>query len=156
MLTIKNSKFNKSRIVAMSASLTEACAVLMGRIHLLTNDDDYFFKNRDGSRRSKGTVSDRFRELLWESNIPYRGKGYGPRLHDLRHSFCCHALKNMSESGIDMYCSLPVLSTFIGHSSITATERYLRLTEEFYPDIAQKAHTSFLSVYPEVYRADAN
>ena len=154
VLTIRNSKFNKSRLVVMSASLTEACTALMSKIHLLTNDDDYFFKNRDGSQRNKGTVSDRFRELLWESNIPYRGKGYGPRLHDLRHSFCCHALKQMSQSGIDMYCSLPVLSTFIGHSSIKATERYLRLTEEFYPDIVQKMNTSLTSVYPEVYRAD--
>jgi len=154
VLTIRNSKFNKSRLVSMSSSLIEVCSQLCNSIHMIADDDDYFFKNRDGSRRDKGTISKFFRELLWISGIPYRGKGYGPRLHDVRHSFCCHALKKMSESGIDMYCSLPVLSTFIGHSSITATEQYLRLTEEFYPDITQKTRASFPSVYPEVYRVE--
>jgi len=155
VLIIRNSKFNKSRLVAMSSSLVEACSQLSDAIHMLSGSDDYFFKNRDGSRRNKGTVSKQFRELLWASGIHYRGKGHGPRLHDVRHSFCCHALKKMSDCGIDMYCSLPVLSTFIGHSSITATEQYLRLTEEFYPDIAQKTHASFPSVYPEVYHVEA-
>jgi integrase len=155
VLTIRNSKYNKSRLVVMSPSLVEACFQLSNKIHIIADGDDYFFKNRNGSRRSKNTVSTRFRELLWVSGISYRGKGYGPRLHDVRHSFCCHALKSMSESGIDMYCSLPVLSTFVGHSTIKATEQYLRLTEEFYPDVAQKTHASFPSVYPEVYRVEA-
>jgi integrase len=156
VLTIKSSKFNKSRLVAMSPSLAEVCSKLSDTIHVFADDDDFFFKNRDGSRRSHKTVADRFRELLWASDIPYRGKGYGPRLHDVRHSFCCHTLRKMSDSGIDMYCSLPVLSTFIGHSSITATEQYIRLTEEFYPDIAQRTRTSFPSVYPEVYYGEAD
>jgi len=156
VLTIRNGKFNKSRLVVMSESLTEACVGLMKKIHLCAGDDDFFFKNRDGSRRDKGTVSDRFREILWESGIPYRGKGFGPRLHDIRHCFCCHALKQMSDAGIDMYCALPVLSTYVGHSSITATERYLRLTEEFYPDVSAKVMSATSKVYPEVYMVETN
>ncbi|MEN6318636.1 MAG: tyrosine-type recombinase/integrase [Syntrophaceae bacterium] len=156
VLTIRNGKFNKSRLVVMSESLTEACAGLMKKIHLLADGEDFFFKNRDGSRRDKGTASDRFREILWESGIPYRGKGFGPRLHDVRHCFCCHSLKQMSDAGIDMYCALPVLSTYIGHSSITATERYLRLTEEFYPDVSAKVMSAAPKVYPEVYMIEAN
>lgn len=156
VLTIRNGKFNKSRLVVMSNSLTEACAFLMKKIHFCANGDDFFFKNRDGSRRDKRTISERFREILWESGIPYRGKGFGPRLHDLRHCFCCHALKQMSDAGIDMYCALPVLSTYVGHSSITSTERYLRLTEEFYPDISAKVMSAIPKVYPEVYMIEAN
>jgi len=59
----------------------------------------------------------------------------------------------MSESGIDMYCALPVLSTYVGHSSIQSTEQYLRLTEEFYPEVTQKTGAR---VYPEVYLVEAN
>jgi len=84
-LTVRNGKFNKSRLVAMSPSLIDACTKLMGKIHLGADDDDFFFKNRDGSRRSKLTVGKRFREILWASGIPYRGKGIGPRLHDVRY-----------------------------------------------------------------------
>lgn len=156
VLTVKSGKFNKTRLVVMSESLTAACIDLKNKIHIGEVDSDYFFKNRDGAKRSKRTISDRFRELLWESGIPYRGKGSGPRLHDLRHCFCCHALKQMSDAGIDLYCALPVLSTYVGHSSIKATEQYIRLTEEFYPDIASKVRDAASQVYPEVYRIEAD
>jgi len=151
VLTVRNGKFNKSRLVAMSPSLTEICSSLMDMIHVGASGDNFFFENRNGAKRSKSTVAQRFREILWESGIPYRGKSFGPRLHDVRHSFCCHALKKMSDSGIDMYCALPVLSAYIGHSSIQATEQYLRLTKEFYPDITQKTRVTGAQVYPEVY-----
>jgi integrase len=155
-VTIRNGKFNKTRLVAMSGSLTTLCTKLNRRIHIVSNENSFFFKNRDGSRRSKWTVSGRFRELLWESGIPYRGKGIGPRLHDLRHSFCCHALKQMSDSGIDLYCALPVLSAYVGHSSIKATEKYLRLSEEIFPDIMSRMQNMDTGIYPEVYKIETD
>ena len=155
-IVVRSGKFNKSRMVVMAPSLTGCCVDLKQKIHPNSTEIDFFFKNRDGSRRSKGTVSSRFKELLWESDIPYRGKGYGPRLHDLRHSFCCHSLKQMSDAGIDLYCALPVLSAYVGHSSISATEQYLRLTEQFYPDITGRVGKTSLQVYPEVYKIEAN
>jgi integrase len=156
ILTIIGGKNNRSRLVAMSESVKDACGCLMRKIHFGANGGDYFFKNRDGTKRSKYTVYQQFREILWASGIAYRGKGFGPRLHDLRHCFCCHALKQMSNAGIDMYCALPVLSAYIGHSSITSTERYLRLTEEFYPDVSEKVRMAAPQVYPEVYMVEAD
>ena len=153
---IRGGKNNKSRLVAMSPSLTVFCSDLKQKIHKDSSGADYFFKNRDGSRRDKDTVYDQFRELLWKSDIPYRGKGYGPRLHDLRHSFCCHSLKQMSDAGIDLYCALPVLSAYVGHSSIKSTEKYLRLTEQFFPDIAARIESTYINVYPEVYRIETD
>jgi integrase len=156
ILTIRGGKNNRSRLVAISESVKDACGCLMRKIHFGANGGDYFFKNRDGTKRSKKAVYDRFREILWASGIAYRGKGFGPRLHDLRHCFCCHALKQMSNAGIDMYCALPVLSAYVGHSSITSTERYLRLTEEFYPDVSEKVRVAAPQIYPEVYMVEAD
>jgi integrase len=156
ILTIRGGKNNKSRLVAMSETVKDACDYLMRKIHFGANSGDYFFKNRDGTKRCQETVYGQFREILWASGIAYRGKGFGPRLHDLRHCFCCHTLKQMSNGGIDMYCALPVLSAYIGHSSITATERYLRLTQEFYPDVSEKVRVAAPQVYPEVYMVEAD
>jgi len=153
---IRNGKSNKSRLIVMAPSLTGACSDLKLKIHQTSIGSDFFFKNRDGSRRDKGTVYGQFRELLWISGIPYRGKGYGPRLHDIRHSFCCHSLRQMSNAGIDLYCALPVLSAYIGHSSISATEKYLRLTEEFFPDIIARMENVYSQVYPEVYKVETD
>lgn len=154
VLTIKKSKFGKDRLVPMSESLNSQCKTLYTQIHGNSTENDYFFKNKDGERRSERTVYWRFRELLWESSIPYLGKGKGPRLHDLRHVFCCHSLKEMSDAGIDLYCALPVLSTYVGHSSITSTEKYLRLTAEFYPDVIKRVERTTSFVYPEVYKVE--
>jgi integrase len=156
ILTIRGGKNNKSRLVAISESVKNACSCLVRKIHFGAGGGDYFFKNRDGTKRSRDTVHQRFREILWTSEIAYRGKGFGPRLHDLRHCFCCHALKQMSNAGIDMYCALPVLSAYVGHSTITSTERYLRLTEEFYPDVSEKVRMTAPQVYPEVYMVEAD
>lgn len=156
VLTIKKSKFDKDRLIPMSESLNSICKKFYKQIHNNATENDYFFKNKNGSRRSEHTVSIWFREILWSSGIPYGGKGKGPRLHDVRHVFCCHTLKEMSDKGIDLYCALPVLSTYLGHSSITATEKYLRLTEELYPDIIKRMRDTTSYVYPEVYKVEAH
>lgn len=155
VLTIKRSKYEKDRLVPMSESLNSVCLRFSRKIHKNSSRDDYFFKNRDGSRRDKSTVYGRFREILWESGIPYCGRSRGPRLHDLRYGFCCHSLKEISEKGIDLYCALPVLSTYVGHSSVRATEKYLRLTEELYPDTVKRTEDITSYVYPEVYNDKA-
>ncbi len=154
VLTIRKSKFDKDRLIPMSQSLNSICKGFYEQIHKNSTHGDYFFKNKNGCQRSKKTVSEQFREILWLSGIPYGGKGKGPRLHDLRHAFCCHSLKEISDKGIDLYCALPVLSTYLGHSSITSTEKYLRLTAELYPDIIKHMNTTTSYVYPEVYKVE--
>lgn len=57
---------------------------------------------------------------------------------DLRHTACVHSLKKMTDNGIDAYCCLPYLSTFMGHKKVMDTEYYLRLTEEVYSDIVKR------------------
>jgi integrase len=155
-LRIRDSKFGKSRIAAMSGSLVQFMTCFLAKNHSYSAEGDYLFKNKDGTKRDMKTVYDCFRELLWKSGIPFRGRGFGPRLHDIRHTFCCHALKKMSDSGIDMYCALPVLSAYVGHSGIISTERYLRLTEEFYPDVTKRTQVLSSYVYPEVYMLETD
>jgi len=155
ILTIKKAKNDKDRLIPMSESLNSVCKRFHKKIHKNSSENDYFFKNRNGSRRSRDTVYGRFREILWSSGIPYGGRGKGPRLHDVRHVFCCHSLKEISDKGVDLYCALPVLSTYLGHSTIRATEKYLRLTKELYPDIVKRSSNITSYVYPEVYKDEA-
>jgi len=156
ILRIRSGKYGNDRLAPMSETLKSYCLTLSERIHPNAVEDDYFFKNPDGSGRGIVVVSQRFRRLLWESNIPYMGKGKGPRLHDLRHTFSCHTLKSMSDAGIDLYCALPVLSTYLGHKSIRATEGYLRLTAEFHPDVLARMSKISSFVFPEVYAYETN
>jgi integrase len=48
-----------------------------------------------------------------------------PRPHDLRHTFAISRLATCYSEGSDPQVLLPILSTYLGHSSVEATRRYL-------------------------------
>ena len=56
----------------------------------------------------------------------------------------------MVANGMDIYCALPILSTYLGHRGIESTEGYLRLTEEAYSGIINKMSPLYENVFPEV------
>lgn len=149
-LTIRNSKFNKDRLVVMSESLTTVCLNYVKQIHLCSSPLDYFFMKKDKSQIKQNCVYRSFRKILWKCGISHGGRGKGPRVHDFRHTFAVYSLKMQHEKGIDLYCSLPVLSTFLGHSSISATGKYVRLTQEMYPELIHSISLITAYVIPEV------
>ena len=51
-----------------------------------------------------------------------------------------YTFKQMTDSGVDMYVALPILSTYLGHKTIFATEKYVRLTLQLFPYIEDKFH----------------
>jgi integrase/recombinase XerD len=150
IITIHGSKFDKDRLIPMSPSLTKYLEKYYLGIHTVSTPDDYFFMKRDRTIVASNTVYKNFRKILWKSGISHGGKGRGPRLHDLRHTFAVHSLNQMVRQGIDLYCALPILSTYLGHASVAATERYIRLTEEAYPEILDNVSRTCAYVFPEV------
>ena len=68
------------------------------------------------------------------------GHSRGPCIHSLRHTFACNALDQMIKEGKDPYCALPYLSAYLGHTDITNTEIYLRLTMERYDEVINVGH----------------
>jgi integrase/recombinase XerD len=53
-----------------------------------------------------------------------------PRIHDLRHTFAVNTVIGWYQSGVDVAARMPILSTFLGHSSPEATYWYLQATPE--------------------------
>jgi len=150
IITIRGSKFNKDRLIPMSPSLTQYLERYYSEIHAVSTPKDYFFMKKDKTAIASSTVYKNFRKILWKSGISHGGKGRGPRLHDLRHTFAVHSLNQMVRQGVDLYCALPILSTYLGHASVAATERYLRLTEEAYPGILDTISQTCAYIFPEV------
>jgi hypothetical protein len=48
-----------------------------------------------------------------------------------------------------MYCFLPLLSAYVGPKSIQATQRYLRMTADVFPDLIEKIAACCGHVIPE-------
>lgn len=107
-----------------------------------------FFVSTVGSPLVKTTIGKWFAEILGQCKIPRRGDGQGPRIHDIRHTTAVHSLMKMVENGVDIYCALPILSVFLGHKSLSATEGYVRLTKEVYPDIIKMEHPVSAHIFP--------
>ena len=62
----------------------------------------------------------------------------GPRVHDLRHTFAVRSMQKLKKSKSDIVTTLPYLSAYLGHCNMSATQIYLHLTAECYPEFIQK------------------
>ena len=152
VLTIFNSKNRKDRLVPMSQSLKERLHGYFNRIDAIRYGMEYAFPSPKSSFIQPVTVYERFREVLFQAGIPHRGREKGPCLHSLRHTFAVHSLRKMEADGVDLYCALPVLSTYMGHENVYATEYYLRLTAQVHPEVIDKVNDAYGNIVPDVDR----
>ena len=116
----------------------------------LSYGDKPLFVKTDGTMLRPGVVYQNFRKILDMCGIPHFGNHNGPRVHDLRHTYAVHTLVQMGHSGMDLYTALPILSTALGHHSLTATEQYVRLTCSMYPELEEKCSEINAFVYPTI------
>lgn len=148
VLTIRDSKFGKSRYVPMSDELTAKCAEY-AEIRLVGHDkNDWFFASIDGGYYNTRSIYGIFRETLWKAGISHGGRGKGPWLHDLRHTFAVHSIQNRIADGGDPTVMLPKLSAYLGHNNLSATEQYFRMTAEIYPELAELLQNTYGYIIP--------
>jgi len=146
---VKNSKNHKDRLLPINPQLIPYLESYAEKYHKTFRYDDYFFSPPLGGHYDKGTVYHRFRDILFKCGISHGGREKGgPRLHCLRHTFCVHSLRQFLANGVDYRTALPILSVYMGHSSIAATGKYLRLTAEAYPEISSKMEEEFGGLIP--------
>jgi len=150
ILTIRKAKYNHTRLVPMSCSLTEYAHGYVQRMGLVREvPEALFYPNKYGKQYNRMPVSQHIRKIMREAGVADDGKGV-LRTHSLRHSYAVRALKMMQENGVDVYCSLPILASYLGHSDIKSTEYYLRLIGEEHAAITEAMAECNNSIFPEV------
>lgn len=136
-LTVRHAKFDQDRLVPLSSSLAD----IMRRYdatapRIFTADrDTRFFTHLDGRAVTSDNVYRWFRKTLWAAGISHGGRGHGPRVHDLRHTFAVYSLQGLANQGADVYWALPTLATYLGHASVAATGQYVRLIPDIFPEV---------------------
>lgn len=150
ILTIREAKTDKDHFIPLSDSVWKSCISYADKIWW-EKDSDYFFLAPDRTMVSPMTVYQRYRRYLEAAGISHGGKGRGPRLHDIRHTFAVHVLQKWIKEGADLSAMLPILSTYMGHKTVRSTAQYLRLTAEVYPELMKKVESSCAHVIPEVH-----
>lgn len=153
-MTLKNTKNGKDRLVPMSSSLTNVCKdYLVHRDKLPVNElnrkNGPFLVSLNGGVCKHASVHRWFRMVLEIAGIPFTGNRKGPRIHDIRHTFACHSFLKLSDEGVDLYCSWPYLSTYLGHQSLESTEQYIRLASQMYPELLRETDGLYVDILPD-------
>jgi len=141
MLTIRESKFYKTRLVPMGPALTAALGayVLQRAKQHSTKLDAPLFLTRTETPLLRHTAENIFSRLRVRAGVLRHDSGrFQPRLHDLRHTAAVHRLITWYRQGADVQRLLPQLATYLGHVHIAATQRYLTMTPELLHEASQR------------------
>lgn len=132
VLTIRETKFHKSRFVPLHPSVTKNLrryAQKRDELVPLVLSDRFFISDR-GTALSNITVQGIFRKLCERERVVRKGPGNQPRLHDLRHTFACRRVQEWYETGVDVNHAIVALAVYLGHAEVTYTYWYLTATPE--------------------------
>ncbi len=143
VITVRDTKFFKTRLVPIGPRLTRELAAYMKRRRLLplpTGEASPLFTTRDGRPWSYTRVISWFQHVRRAAGIGCPvGEPRPPRLHDIRHTAAVHRVLAWYRSGQDVQRLLPQLATYLGHLDIRSTQRYLQMT----PDLLLAASQRF-------------
>ena len=156
VLTIRRTKFGKSRAVPLHPSSTQALRNYRLRRDLTgvpSGPDGPFFVGTRADLFGKPIQSHQVnlvfaalrRELGWVN----RGTHHAPRIHDLRHTFVVRRVLLWQRDGVDVDQAMLSLATYVGHASVTDTYWYLQVV----PDLIAVAAQRFEACMPEVHHA---
>ena len=134
LLTLRQSKFFKTRWVPISTQLTRVLAHYRAHRPRRARDRERpFFRSVTGEPVGRSAAERAFRTLRRTAGVQRSdGSRYQPRLHDLRHTFAVHRLLAGYRERADVQQLLPALATYLGHVDVAATQRYLTFTPELY------------------------
>lgn len=146
VIEVREGKFRKSRYVPVSLSTARQLKKYLHRRRVAgfsTAPNEPVFLNIIGSRYGHPSFVTLFLELL--RDIGLRGpKGQrGPRIHDLRHTFAVHRLLAWYRQGCNLAAKLPLLSIYLGHSTVTGTEIYLQATAQLLEQAGKRFRANF-------------
>lgn len=132
VLTIRRTKFGKSRLVPLHPSTQRALeryARRRDRVYPKPTTESLFVSER-GARLTQATVRYTFNRLSRRIGLRGPADRRGPRLHDLRHRLAVDTLLRWYRADLDVERHLPALSTYLGHGHVADTYWYLSAVPE--------------------------
>lgn len=131
LITIRDTKFYKSRLVPLGPDLARLIREYLHEPGRRNQHHRPLFQTTSGNSIAAQVAAASFARLRRIAGIERRDDSYfQPRLHDLRHTFAVHRLTEWYRQSADVQRLLPALSTYLGHVSLSATQRYLTMTAE--------------------------
>ena len=144
-LVVRETKFRKSRLVPLHDSTREALDRYLEIRMRHAGVGDHLFIVSTGRPPYPSNVTDTFIRLARQVGLRGGPGERGPRLHDLRHSFCVRSLEAAVAAGRnEVNRHALALTTYVGHSKVSSTYWYLEATPTLLRQIAQSAESAHM------------
>lgn len=146
VIEVRQGKFGKSRYVPLSPSTVSRMKVYLEQRRDAGHSTSLsapVFPNMHGNRQGHSGFVTAFLQILRELGLRTAKGERGPRVHDLRHTFAVERLLAWYRQGVDLGAKLPLLSTYLGHTTVTGTQVYLHATAQLLQSAGQRFHTYF-------------
>jgi integrase/recombinase XerD len=136
VITVREAKLGRSRLVPLQQSTTDALASYAARRDRLCPQprSQAFFVSSAGTTLIPQAVLRTFHRIAVRTGLRTGTKR--PRIHDLRHSFAVRALISSYRSGMDVEARMIALSTYLGHVNPSDTYWYLSASPELVEFVA--------------------
>lgn len=145
LLQVRLTKFGKSRVVPISADVIQRLRACSNAVEQRLGSrpvEALFFVGPRGKPVSKTALRASFHDILKKAGIAPRGDRR-PRVHDLRGTFAVHRLLRWYEQNADLEAKLPLLVTYLGHTSLQGTQRYLQLARDLVGEVTRRHQARF-------------
>ncbi len=139
LLTIRNSKFGKTRQVPLHLTSVEVLASYARRPderRPVPKSASFFISA--GTRVLRDNVCTVFPLLVREAGLRSPNRLRPPRAHDLRHTFAVRCVIGWYRQGLEVERQMPLLSTWLGHVDPASTYWYLTGVPELLELIADR------------------
>ncbi len=154
LVSIRAAKFDKGRAIPLSIGLSKQLLDYRNTMSMLFPGCEYLFPSLHYSPYSEHDAYVVFRKVLWMAKISHGGRGHGPRIHDFRHTFAVKSLRKMIYANEDIMAVIPLLSQYLGHKNIYATQTYLQFTADMFPYVTETIQNSLGNVIPGIEVSD--
>ena len=140
VLTIREGKFRKSRLVPLHPTATQALARYAAHRDACraAPRSEYFFRTDRVPLLTRAAVEKTFSRLRHRLGWTAHGRTRRPRIHDLRHTFAVRRLLRWYEEGADVDRKILALATYLGHAKPTDTYWYLTAVPELLAITSQR------------------
>ena len=140
-LTIRQTKFRKSRLVPLHATTAAALRTYAAQRGALGYDGlcDAFFVSERGAPVHYHVIARTFVSLARRLGLRGPAGERGVSLHHLRHSFAVARLAAWAQAGADVRAQIPALAVYLGHARPQDTYWYLTAA----PEVLQPAADRF-------------
>ena len=154
ILRLINTKGDKHRLVPMASEMTDIVAKYCMSMGLLGKSNGWLFPSgKNDSHISDRAVKHRFETILEKNGIRSgnrKKQERGPCLHCMRHVFAFKSFAKTRAEGRHLDDMIPFLSVYLGHDRINETEKYLKFSNELFPESIEAFGSFIKDLLPEV------